>query len=246
MIVGIIVGTYSSIFIAAPLVDRLGGVEAEARGARSPAPGAGRPVKPGKAAAKAALGRLGPRSRASGPRTPSHFATTTAATQLPARLIDVRAMSMSSSTARIIATPASPGRLNARAAGRDDDERGARHRGDALRREHEDEAHRELLGEREVAPGRLRDRHRREDDVERRAVEVEAVARGQDEARDALRDAELDDPLERAGERGLRGRRRERDQERLADLPEEAPDRRRRASLSAGTRTTSAKTTSAA
>ena len=69
----------------------------------------------------------------------------------------------------------------------------------------------------------LRDRERREDDVQRRAVQVEAVSRGEDEAGHALRDAELHDALEGARERGLGRGRRERDEERLADLLEEPP-----------------------
>ena len=57
--------------------------------------------------------------------------------------------------------------------------------------------------------------------------------------------AELDHLLERAGQRRLRGRRREREQERLADLPEEDAEPGARAIKSAGTRTSSAKRTSA-
>ena len=83
-----------------------------------------------------------------GPRTPSHRATTTDATPLPMTLIDVRAMSMISSTARIIATPASPGSPKDAQPGRDDDERRARHARDALRRHHEGEHHEDLGRER--------------------------------------------------------------------------------------------------
>jgi hypothetical protein len=81
-----------------------------------------------------------------------------------------------------------------------------------------DEDHDDLLAEtREIDVRGLRDREAREHEVERRAVEVERVARGHDEARDATRNAELDERLEELRERGLTRGGRVRGERRLSD-----------------------------
>ena len=114
---------------------------------------------------------------------------TTVARQLPTTLTIVRAMSMSSSTPRI-SVDALERQPVARQGRREDDERSPRHAGDALARQHEREEHRDLLADRQLDARRLRDEDRGERQVERRAVEVEAVAERKDERDDLARHAQ--------------------------------------------------------
>ena len=88
---------------------------------------------------------------------PSQRAITTVARQLPTRLIDVRAMSISASTPRMTATPCErQAELRERAG--ENHERRARHRGHAFAREHQRQHHEDLLRERHVDARRLRRR----------------------------------------------------------------------------------------
>ena len=70
----------------------------------------------------------------------------------------------------------------------------------------------------------MRDGQCREHEIERRAVQVEGVARGDDEARDALGDAEGDELLEELRQRGLAARGRECREHRVANRLDERAD----------------------
>ena len=156
--------------------------------------------------------------------SPSHFATTTVARQLPMTLVIVRAMSISSSTPRMSVMPSS-GRPYDRERAGEDDERRARHAGDALARQHQRQQHRDLLADRQLDARRLRHEHGGERQVERRAVEVEAVAERQHERHDAPGHAEPLEHLHRARQRRLARRGRERDDRRLLHRADELAER---------------------
>ena len=123
-----------------------------------------------------------------------------------------------------MAAPSS-GRPNVRQRGGEHDERRARHAGDALARQHQRQHHDHLLAEGQLDAGELRDEHARERQIQRRAVEVEAVAGRQHEADDVLRHAEALHHLERLRQRRFAAGGRERDQERLADGAQEREER---------------------
>ncbi len=91
--------------------------------------------------------------------TPSQRATTAAAMQLPSRLTDVRAMSISASAPSSSATPES-GRPNECQRSGQDHQRRARHRGHAFAGQHQRQHHQELLAERHVDARGLRDEER--------------------------------------------------------------------------------------
>ena len=78
------------------------------------------------------------------PSSPSHRAITAVARQLPTRFTIVRAMSISSSTPRITATPSS-GRPNAVSVAGEDHQRRPRHRGDAFAGDQQRQHHHQLL-----------------------------------------------------------------------------------------------------
>ena len=180
-------------------------------------PGRRRRHRPGRPAASARAHRGAGRSaRRRGSRV-SHTATTTVATQLPTTLTQVRPMSIRASIPSRSATP-SAGRWNAVERAGEHDQRGARHAGDALARQHEHAASRRAARPTLIVDaGGLGHEHHRERQVQRRAVEVERVAGRHHEAHDPARHAELLEHLHRARQRGVRRRGGERDDRRLAD-----------------------------
>ena len=103
----------------------------------------------------------------------------------------------------------------------DHDQRGARHAGDALRRQHQDREHHDLLADRQLDAVDLRDEHHRERAVHHRAVEIERVAERQHEARDAVAAAEALQLFQRLRIRRFGARGREREDRRLAHAPDQ-------------------------
>ena len=151
---------------------------------------------------------------------PSHRAMTAEARQLPMTLIVVRTMSI-----RLV-DPEQDGHAFDRQVERgqrpgQDDQRRARHAGDALAGQHEGEDHDELLAEGQMDAGGLGDEDRGQREIERRAVQVEAVSRREDERDDLARNTERLHRLHGLGQGRFRARRGEGDDGRLLDRPEE-------------------------
>ena len=85
-----------------------------------------------------------PGAGSSGPSSRSHFATTAVAMLLPTTLVAERPISRNWSMPSSSRSPAS-GISNCAKRRGDHDERGARHAGDALRCQHQDQQHDDLL-----------------------------------------------------------------------------------------------------
>ena len=109
--------------------------------------------------------------------------------------------------------------------GEQDDERGARHTGNTLAREHQGGHHQELLADGEFDARCLRDEDARHGEVECRSVEVEAVSGWDDERYHPPGDAESLHGLHGAWKGGFAGRGREGDRGRLGYSGEKARDR---------------------
>ncbi len=122
---------------------------------------------------------------------------TTVARQLPSTLSDVRSMSSTASIPRITNT-GSTGSPNDDTVPEQDDERATRHAGHAFAREHQRQQQHELLTNGQLDAGRLRDEDRRQREIQRAAIEVEAVAGRHHERDDLPRHAELLHRLHRA------------------------------------------------
>ena len=95
----------------------------------------------------------------------------------------------------------------------------------SVRREHEREHHRDLLADGEIDARRLRHEDRRQRQVERAAIEVEAVAKRQDEGHDAARHTERLHAFHGPRQGRFRRGRGEGDEGRLLDGLEEPDDR---------------------
>ena len=135
------------------------------------------------------------------PNSPSHRAMTALARQLPRTLTAVRAMSMNGSMPRM--NTGSVGRWKESSRAKQDHQHGARNSGDAFAGKHQREDHDQLLAKREMNAGGLRDEDGCQREIERAAVQIEAVAGGNDEGDDLPRNAEGLHLLHGAGQRRL-------------------------------------------
>src|SRR5262245_31120836 len=108
---------------------------------------------------------------------------------------------------------------------REDDQRGAGHARHTLAGEHQRQHHDELLAEGHWHASQLSDEDTGQREVQRRAVEIEAVTGRQHEPHDVLRHAEAFHHLERLRQRGLRARGGERDEEWFTNRLDEGEER---------------------
>ena len=96
-----------------------------------------------------------------------------------------------------------------------DHQGGARDSGHAFAGQHQGQHHEQLLAKRQVDARGLRYENRSQREIQRAAIQVEAVARGNHERHDMFRHAELLHVLQRQRQRGFAGGGGEGDQERL-------------------------------
>ena len=112
----------------------------------------------------------------------------------------------------------------------ENDQRRPGHSGHAFACQHQRQHHDQLCSERHVNARGLRHEHRGEREIERRAVQIEAVAGRQHERHDMFGHTELLHVFERDRQRRFARRRGERQQERLANEADKSPQRNLRES----------------